>query len=339
VYEGQIWRLARNGESAQQITHEAMPVDSFDVSPIDSTLAYVAGNHLVHAGADGQDRRVLLAGPELEPVADELARLNDRAYILGQIRTPVWSPDGGRIAYVQNGLNAVSVSIGKVTVIHPNDYFPDEGEASDRRVIDSVISWAPDGQHVLVMVYTYPLGSVYHREVALKTLSGYLSMKAYCTQCTFAWSGDSQHLYWGSPFEGGPGALTRCHIADGRCTWIGQDVPARKAYFYAYPHSLNPDEMVVFMASSTDPYEPPEAFQMFRAQSNGYGLVQLREDEWSIQTALWAEDGSGALVVTRPASGDIPPGALVWVPADGGAAIPLPVTRARSLRWGTGGRE
>jgi hypothetical protein len=337
--EGQIWRLARDGESQQQITDEAAPVDSFDISPIDSTLAYVTDNNLVLAGADGEDRRVLVAGPELEPVADELDRLNDRAYIFGQIRSPVWSPDGERIAYVQNGLNAVSVSNGEVTVIHPNDYFPEEGELSDRRVIDSVISWAPDGQYLLVMVYTYPLASIYYREVALKTLFDYLSMKGYCHQCSFAWSGDSQHFYWGNPFEGGPGALTRCDIADGRCRLIGLDVPARKAYFYAYPHSLNPDEAVVFMASSPDPYEPPEVFKMFQVQSNGHGTVQLREDEWSIETALWARDGGGVLIVAGPAGGAISPDTLVWVPADGGAAIPLPVTGARSLRWGMSGRE
>ena len=57
--EGQIWRLAQDGESQQQITDEAAPVDSFDVSPIDSALAYVTDNSLVHADADGEDRRVI----------------------------------------------------------------------------------------------------------------------------------------------------------------------------------------------------------------------------------------------------------------------------------------
>jgi hypothetical protein len=336
--EGQVWRLAQDGESQQQITHEAAPVDSFDVSPIDSALVYVTGNSLIHADADGENRRVLMAGPELPPVADELARLNDRAYIAGQIRTPVWSPDGERIAYVQNGLNAMVVSNGKVRVIHPNDFFPEEGEVSDRRVIDSAISWAPDGQHLLVMVYTYPLDSIYYRDVALKTLFGYLSMKGECYQCTFAWSGDSQHFFLGNPFEGGQGALTRCDIADGRCTLIALDIPARKAYFYAYPHSLNPDGALVFMASSPSPEEPPEMFKMFRVQSDGYGTVQLREDEWSIQTALWARDSRGVLIVTGSAGGDVPPDTLVWLPVDGGPAIPLPVTGARVLRWGVSGR-
>jgi hypothetical protein len=272
-------------------------------------------------------------------VADELVRLNDRAYIGGQIRTPVWSPDGDRIAYVQNGLNAVTVSNGEVTVIHPNDYFPEDGEVSDRLVIDSVISWSPDGQHLLVMVYTYPLGSIYYREVALKTLFDYLSIKGECYQCTFAWSGDSQHFFLGNPFEGGQGALMRCDIADGRCTLIALDIPARKAYFYAYPHSLNADEMVVFMASSPSPSESPETFKMFRVQASGYGTTQLREDEWSIQTALWARDSSEVLIVTASACGDIPPDTLVWVPVDAGPVIPLPVTGARALRWGIGGRE
>jgi hypothetical protein len=38
--EGQVWRLARDGKTQQQITREAAAVESFDVSPVDGALVY-----------------------------------------------------------------------------------------------------------------------------------------------------------------------------------------------------------------------------------------------------------------------------------------------------------
>jgi Tol biopolymer transport system component len=332
---GQVWRLARDGQTQQQITHEAAAVESFDASPVDGALVYVTDNALIHTDALGESRQVLLSGPALPSVEDKLAALNDRDHISGKIATPVWSPDGGRIAYVQNGLNVMTVSSGEVQTVHPNDFIPEQGEVTDRLVIVSVISWSPNARHLLVMIYSYPLRSVYYQEVAIKTLSGYLSGVWDCVSCTFGWQADGQVFYLANPSYGGSEALSRCEVADGRCTWIGQDVPARTAYFYAYPHVPKPGEVYVFMATSPDPGEPPEAFRLYKMGSDGFGTTALCTDEYSIQTALWAGDGSGVLIVTASASDEIPADTLAWLAVDGSPAIRLPVTGSRTLRWGT----
>jgi Tol biopolymer transport system component len=333
---GQIWRLAADGQTQQQITRETAAVESFDVSPGDAALVYVAGNALVHTDALGEDRQVLLSGPALPPVADKLAALNNRERISGKIGTALWSPAGDRIAYTQNGLQVMALPSGEVQTAHPNGYIPEQGEATDRLVIASVISWSPDGQHLLVVFYSYRLDSIYHQKVGLKTLSGSLSTVGDCVSCTFGWQPDSQVFYLANPSFGGSEALSRCTVADGRCTWIGQDVPARTAFFYGYPHAPNSDEVYVFTGTSPDRGQPPEAFRLYRVGSNGGGIIELRKDEQTIQTALWARDHRGALAVTASAADDIPAGSLVWLPVDGSATIRLPVAGSQMLRWGAG---
>ena len=334
--DGQVWRLARDGKTQQQITREAEAVESFDVSPVGGALVYVTNNTLIHTDALGENRQVLLPGPALPLVGDELAALNDRDYITGKIATPMWSPDGERIAYIQNGLNLMTVSSGEVQTVHPNGFIPEQGEATDRLVIASVISWSPNGQHLLVVFYSYPLRSIYYQKVGVKTLSGSLSTVWECVACTFGWHSDSQAFYLGNPSFGGCEALSRCIAADGRCTLIGQDVPARRAYFYAYPHVPGQDEVYVFIATSPDPGDPPRGFKLYRVDSNGGGMTALRTDEHSIQVALWASDSRGVLIVTASASDEIPADTLVWLPVDGGPATRLPVTGCQMLHWGTG---
>ncbi len=53
---GQIVRVANDGVTRRTVTHELAPVTSFDVSPDGSKLAYVAGNKLIEAQADGSGR-------------------------------------------------------------------------------------------------------------------------------------------------------------------------------------------------------------------------------------------------------------------------------------------
>jgi hypothetical protein len=52
----QIWCLARDGKTQQQITREAAAVESFDVSPVDGALVYVPHNTLIHTDALGEYR-------------------------------------------------------------------------------------------------------------------------------------------------------------------------------------------------------------------------------------------------------------------------------------------
>ena len=333
---GQIWRLARDGATRQQITREASPITDFDVSAADGALVYVTDNRLIHTDAHGGRRQVLVAGPALTPAEDDLASLNDKSHIIGKVAAPRWSPDGDRIAYIQNGLNVMSISNGQVQTVHQNGRIPEQSEsgAEGPLLFMGVIAWSPDGLHLLAEVYRYPLASLFDRLVGLKHFSDGSLETFHCVFCHLAWTADSQVFYTANPSMGGVGALGRHDIATGQRTLIGLDVPARSAYFYAYPHAPNQDEVYVFMASSASPAEPPAAFKMYKVRADGYGTTPLRGDDHPIQTALWARDGSGALIVTSSASDEIQADRLVWLPVDGSPAIALPVTGLRTLRWG-----
>jgi hypothetical protein len=137
-----------------------------------------------------------------------------------------------------------------------------------------------------------------------------------------------------NPSRGGSEALSRCTVVDGRCTWIGQDVPARTAYFYAYPHVPSQDEVYVFMATGPDPREPPGAFRLYKVGPDGGGTAALRTDEHAIQMALWANDNRGVLIVTASSTDEIPSGTLLWLPVDDSPAVRLPVLGSKMLRWG-----
>ncbi len=53
----QIFRLAVDGKTVQQITFEPANVDSFDVSPLDGSIAYGSNNQLLLVDANGAGRR------------------------------------------------------------------------------------------------------------------------------------------------------------------------------------------------------------------------------------------------------------------------------------------
>jgi hypothetical protein len=145
----QVWRVGVDGATIDQITDEAADVDGFDVSPADSTLAYVSGNQLILADADGGDRRVLVAGAELPATPDN-------SYWSQSLGNPVWSPSGDRLAYSLNGLNIYTVATGATANILANTLPTDDAPASIMLYFPSQFS--PDGSQLLAQVAYYEAG-------------------------------------------------------------------------------------------------------------------------------------------------------------------------------------
>ena len=338
--EGRIMRLSRDAETLEQVGSETTTVVDLDVSPVDGALVYLTDNHLMYADGDGGNRRVLVSGPQLPAVDNHLASLNDRDHISGRIAGPRWSPDGDHIAYVQNGLNVISVSSGEVETVSPNDRIPEQGEKTslDPLVYADVIAWSPDGAHILVEVYGYPLASMADRTPAIVTLGGDRTIVWDCGSCNYAWSADSREVYVTHPSRGGGEGILRFDLEGGQGQYLAQYVPARTSYYYAYPHPLSQHEMYYFMGSGPDDGELPAAFKLYRGPTRSLAApTTLRDEDWSIEAALWARDGSGVLIAASSASDGISTDTLVWLPVDGSPITMLPVTGARTLRWGGDG--
>jgi hypothetical protein len=58
----QIFRLASDGHTVQQVTFEPFNVDAYDISPVDGSIAFVTNNQLYLVDAAGAGRRMLIDG-------------------------------------------------------------------------------------------------------------------------------------------------------------------------------------------------------------------------------------------------------------------------------------
>lgn len=126
-----LWRVATDNTIAQVATLPAMTTGSdgvyggADVSPDGSKVAYIA------SGTNGFELRVLNVATGIATTVD------------GNSRSPRWSQQGDRIAYLSN---IVSSFDGAATVIN--------GDGTNRKVLGTSVfspglGWSPDGQYVI----------------------------------------------------------------------------------------------------------------------------------------------------------------------------------------------
>ena len=328
---GQIWRLDSDAQTTQQVTHESAPIDAFDLSPIDGSLAYISNNSLILNTADGGDRRVLRAGPALTPIADEAARLNNAEHITAALRSPHWSPDGRRIAFIENG-----VQLYNLETLQAEQVWSQSAASSEPELFERVLSWSPDGQFLLVSQYAYPIESLGQRSLSLLQLGGPLYRDlSQTTGLTHTWSPELAYLFLANAQNGSDSSLMRCNPETAQCTLIAEYEPARWYYFYAHPFVTADDRLLVFMGASDDPSQPPEAFNLISLGLDGYDRSALHSDSYPIDAALWAPDGSGVIISLAQAAGDYPAGSVLWLGTDNQPALPIPLLEVSNLRWGT----
>ena len=183
----QLYRMESDGKTVTQLTFEPVNVTDYDVSMMDGSVAYVASNQLLLANADGSNRRVLVDGgtdPDLRGFYG-----------------PVFSPDGGTLAYADKGVNLYSVSTGASKLVIENQYgdplpsgalFPLEIYTPER--------YSPDGTKLLLALGHWevaPSHAVYYPDT--NTLVRYEEVQDYIYCCSFhggpAWSADSSSFY------------------------------------------------------------------------------------------------------------------------------------------------
>ncbi len=327
IMDGQVYRLARDGFALSRVTDEPFPVESFDVSPVTGHVVLVAGNSLILLERNGE-RRVLLSGPELPPAETGVEPFNDRFRVAGRIATPRWSPDGGSIAFVHDGLIAMELPSGVVTTVHSNNQLPPPGENWDALVFRSVEEWSPDGERILVTTYNFPLTSLHHVSMGIKELSGHRGLFHVAESAvSFGWSGDGQELYLGNPDFGGQSSLCRLGPPDWSCLLLGEEVPARNYWFYSHPCVAHDGDVSVFVSMGQDPVSSQGWYTLYRVDHRGFGMTALREERFTVSDALWAPSGIGVLLVDDQQR-------LSWIPAGDGRIRNLPVSGASMLRWG-----
>jgi hypothetical protein len=314
----QIWRLASNGVTLTEITHEDYDVEEFDVSPVTGRVAYVTDqlhhNQLILIRPDGSRRQVIVNdGPTDEWGSNWVDSLR-------------WSPGGQILAYHHDGIILYQVQTGqtvKVFADHPDEYQRYSPEF-----------WSPDGQHLLVKQGGYEGGWWMLYNLKEKTLTELNGPNAHGTA---SWSADSRLAVFSSSYLMGDDCVdllqfdvfaqigtTLIPCQASRESYSNSDWPLLTSsndllYFYNYAESYGTE------------YGNVPWTIMHAKLGEGNAPVLLRSSiPVGVSEVLWAGDGNLAIV----SFSDGPDGPIALVPVDKSQPLQLLASEGKNLRWG-----
>ncbi len=303
----QIWRAEMNGGFAHPVTAQPAGIDDYAVSPVDARLAFVSGNDLYIARADGSDAQMIIDG---EPVtADEQKNYDQR------IGHPVWSPDGSSIAFGHNGVNVVTLPSVNVRSLIVNMPFDQNNLGAMRSY--SPEFWSPDGSFLAVSIGYYE-----GAELGILPATGGPLMSAKLPPCCAAPGPNDASFYLGSIGGMNPTGLWQVQWNSARSAQLSPVVAADQyPPIYGQPYSAPGGDLYYLFGSDTVP-QIVRSSPMDLTNKQVLGQLSYLPDQ-----ALWAPDGS--LMVITGKKPDEP--VQVWLP--GKDLIPLEMPGS-SLKWG-----
>ncbi len=327
----QIWRLAPDAVHFAALTAEAGPVTDYDVSTA-GKLAYITQNQLVIRDPNTGERVTAAdGGPDDN---------SDAFNFMKKIERPVWSPDGKTLAFGLNGINLLQIETGPAARVLPNDIKDTNGFLMPRALYRPD-KWSPDGTRLLVDVGYYEGAGKAVYLLASNTVvllsKGDLG-GASC--CAASWSPDSQSIFSaGFTYGSSSSDLWRYDAATGKGTQLIPEVAPDGTYNYTdWPLLLARGRLVYFFTNQTSIPASDNALLVKMTASDPDGVTErkfLREDPVHISEALWAADGSLAVVVLpAPGSTDYPAHGSIGVLYPDQRPIAQVIHDGRLLRWG-----
>jgi Tol biopolymer transport system component len=287
-----VWRLETDGVTLTQITHEQAGVEDFSVSSINGNLALISDNQLFLLDSDGENRRLIADDSQVDKESEDYG-------FRGFIENPVFSPDGQTLAYAFDGLHLYDLATGEDEHVLTNlgnllgEPFVFVNETYTPG------PWSPDGSQLLI-VMGYFEGST----LAVMDTGAELSFRriyssgAVC--CTYHWSADSRYVLVANPYYLViPPGLWRYDANTGQetvlVTGLNEDSPF---HFVGWPFQHISGDLIFFHAHLKR-FSPDKGIPLIMVSSNpdGSDQTQVRSEEFRINGALWAEDGSFALIL------------------------------------------
>ena len=317
----QVWRIERNGVNISQITFSESAVIAFDIHPNDGALVYVNKSQLLVQSMSNS-----------EPVLLHSIEIEDPSPLLGkQFANPRFSPDGMQIAFALNGLNILDVPSGESRLLIENSYVELDSGASIPRELYFPESFSPDGKYLLISTAFIEGGSLSFLNLQSLEKIDFQSSGIVC--CQSIWAQDSQSVLVASPYLGlVDSGLWQYQLKDGAEVSLilsgGSDASLN---FVGWPFQFENGDLQFFYSRSTGLPEGDVPLFMVKAELNTLDHPKsLREDAFLLQEALWAIDGSLAIVIPTLQGR---PGPLVIAHSDG-RSLEILFEGARMLRWG-----
>lgn len=329
----QVFRMERDGKTRSQLTTEPVNVLDYDVSLRDGSLAYEIDNQLILINEDGSNRRILASG-------------NKHSSMTG-IYHPVFTPDGGVLAYAFGGLNLYSMQNGNSTLAIPDH--PLGGPLPPETYVPEKFS--PDGTKLLISVGHPPdspfTGAIYFPATQVMMQFGTDSQSLTC--CTHyggaEWSADSSSFYAvartpDASFAGGE--LWKVDAKSGAVTVLSQGSAGEGAnliLYFPYKPYFAPDGHLYFFFTKF----PETAGYTQRAP-----LIIVRTvpddmvNQWTVMhgepldlvnEALWSPDASFVIAILAPSQDIYDGGQAKIIYLDGRPSIDL-ISFAQNLKWG-----
>lgn len=285
----QIWQLDLTGTNIAQISFHESSILDFHADHNTGALAYTTGTELVYINADGERQTWQVED------ADTLTGLPE---IAGQISSPKLSSDGLWLAYAQNGLRLIDLKTGISQLMIPNEWEQSDNESIYPGRLYSPESWSPNNARMLISIAYIEAGTLAFFELASRSIIDFIAPGIVC--CHSAWAADSESVFLASPYiglidsglwrysaeDGEEEILIASSLEDGTVKLVGwpmADGDGNLNFFYAETAGIPQGNTPLLMVNAeigqwADPYS-------------------LREDGFHIQDALWAPDGSLAIIL------------------------------------------
>lgn len=325
----QVWKIERDGTMTHPMTAVSSGIGVYDINPAASLLAYTTPDGLYLANADGSAPKKVFDIPPDDGTP--------HWGYLDQVTSLAWSPDGKILSYAQGGLKFYDPETSKTTTALENTVQNLDGNVYPEKLY-SPNAWSPDSKMIVVNEDYLEGGSRQIYVIASKKLIPLHRTDQENACCNAAWSPDSASLFMtGIPYgnlsadmwmfdpETGAGTnLIPATALDGSSNYADflKVVGANSLYFFYTNSPMDTQESTPLVMVSADKTSPTTQ-------------KILRTDKLFLYEALWAEDGSSAVVV-QPAPGEPTSpfhGPIVLVAAANTPALPL-AADGRLLRWG-----
>lgn len=326
----QVFRMEADGVTVSQLTFESDSVGSYDISPVDGSVVYVANNQMVLIEADGSGRRVLVDGGPVDENNPYLASIN----------SPVFSPDGRSIAYGKGGLNFYSLETGVSNLVIENQWDDVGGGLFVPRELYWPEKYSPDGQKLLISLGYYEGGSsavYYPNGNALVRLNNADGAVICCGDPI--WTADSSALYSAYPYMGMfMSGMWKVDAASGDVTTLLPGDAGDGTFNFPTDAYLAPDGQLYYFFANyplTDDFVQRSPFQLVRSAPDGVtGRTVLRPDTFEfLNEALWSPDADFVLAALAPIDNIYAGGRVEIVYLDGRPNVVL-IPFAQRLKWG-----